>query len=140
MSTLDRRRFLGRTAAVAGGALAGSASLPGLVARAEGNAGRALPGGGGYGPLSPTASENTHETLIALPKGFKYTVFGRTGSIMSDGKPTPAAHDGMAAFAAPDGTVRLVRNHEVRAKRARRRSRPRAVRPVRAAAARRRSS
>jgi secreted PhoX family phosphatase len=116
VDTLDRRRFLGRTAAVAGGALAGSASLPGLVARAEGNPGRAGKGSGGYGPLAPTASENTRETILALPKGFKYTVFGRTGSIMSDGQPTPGVHDGMAAFAAPDGTVRLVRNHEVRAK------------------------
>jgi secreted PhoX family phosphatase len=116
MSTLDRRRFLGRTAALAGGALAGSASLPGLVARAHGNPGRAAPGHGGYGPLSPTPSENTGETLLALPRGFKYTAFGRTGTPMSDGKPTPAAHDGMAAFASPDGTIRLVRNHEVRAR------------------------
>jgi secreted PhoX family phosphatase len=91
--------------------------LPGLVARAEGAAGRAdARGRGGYGPLSPTASKNTGETILALPKGFSYTVFGRTGSVMSDGKPTPAAHDGMAAFPAADGTIRLVRNHEVRSR------------------------
>ena len=115
MTALDRRRFLGRSAAAAGTALAGSAALPGLVARAEGSPGRAGRGGGGYGPLSPTASRNTSETILALPKGFSYTVFGRTGSVMSDGRPTPAAHDGMAAFPSHDG-IRLVRNHEVRSR------------------------
>src|SRR5262245_23600941 len=114
MTALDRRRFLGRSAAVAGGALAGPASLPGLVARAQGNAGRALPRHGSYGPISPTPSANTGETLLALPRGFHYNAFGRTGTPMTDGRPTPPAHDGMASYAAPDGTVRLVRNHEVR--------------------------
>ena len=32
--------------------------------------------------------------------------------MMTDGTPTPRAHDGMAAFGMPDGSVRLVRNHE----------------------------
>ena len=31
---------------------------------------------------------------------------------MSDGRPTPSSHDGMAAFGTNDGKVRLVRNHE----------------------------
>ena len=57
---------------------------------------------GDYGDLQPTVSENTGETLLALPEGFKYNVFGRTGTIMSDGKPTPPAHDGMAAFETND--------------------------------------
>ncbi len=33
---------------------------------------------------------------------------------MSDGFATPAIHDGMAAFKGPDGTIRLIRNHELR--------------------------
>jgi secreted PhoX family phosphatase len=33
---------------------------------------------------------------------------------MSDGVPTPRAHDGMAAFPLPNGNIRLVRNHEDR--------------------------
>ncbi len=32
---------------------------------------------------------------------------------MSDGRPTPRLHDGMAAFPLPNGNVRLIRNHEV---------------------------
>lgn len=31
---------------------------------------------------------------------------------MSDGRPTPRAHDGMGAFELPNGNIRLVRNHE----------------------------
>jgi secreted PhoX family phosphatase len=33
---------------------------------------------------------------------------------MSNGQPTPKAHDGMAAFRLPNGNVRLIRNHEDR--------------------------
>ena len=71
-------------------------------------------GEGGYGPLVPTPTKNTGELFPALPEGFKYNVFGQTGSIMSDGRPTPPAHDGMAAFEDAGCKIRLVRNHEVR--------------------------
>ncbi|MDH3492017.1 MAG: PhoX family protein [Acidobacteriota bacterium] len=67
----------------------------------------------GYGTLIPTASNNTGEQLIELPAGFQYNVFGQTGSVMSDGKPTPSRHDGMAAFEDSKGMIRLVRNHEI---------------------------
>ena len=70
------------------------------------------PVSGSYGPLFPARTENTGETLLALPKGFRYTVIGRTGSPMSDGTPTPRAHDGMAAFKVGK-ELRLVRNHEI---------------------------
>jgi secreted PhoX family phosphatase len=48
-----------------------------------------------------------------LPRAFKYLSFGWTGDMMSDGILTPSSHDGMAAFDAGHGRVRLVRNHEV---------------------------
>lgn len=67
----------------------------------------------GYGALKPTKSRNTGEEILALPAGFEYTVFGKTGDKMSDGHLTPGAHDGMAAMMVR-GKVRLVRNHEVR--------------------------
>ncbi|MEZ5346227.1 MAG: DUF839 domain-containing protein [Pyrinomonadaceae bacterium] len=66
----------------------------------------------GYGELFPAASKNTGETLIALPKGFEYKVFGKTGDLMKDGLKTPKDHDGMAAFFR-NGEIRLVRNHEI---------------------------
>jgi len=66
----------------------------------------------GYGDLVEVAAKNTGEKLLLLPKGFEYTVLGRVGEIMKDGRKTPRLHDGMAAFSM-NGELRLVRNHEV---------------------------
>lgn len=67
----------------------------------------------GYGPLYPVRDRATGLPLIELPRGFEYTTFGWTGDPLRDGEPTPPDHDGMAAFAGPEGQVVLVRNHEV---------------------------
>jgi secreted PhoX family phosphatase len=105
---MDRRKFLGAAA----GALF-APSLEGLVARAHAAEARRVrgmvagPGQGGYGPL---VNAGRH---LALPAGFAYEVMGVEGTPMSNGQPTPRAHDGMAAFALRNGNVRLVRNHEV---------------------------
>ena len=57
-------------------------------------------------------ARNTGEEILTLPEGFEYNVIGKTGTKMSDGNPTPAGHDGMAAFKV-NGALRLVRNHEI---------------------------
>lgn len=112
---LDRRDFI-RTGILSVGGLFG---LSGLTARAGLNASAldryAGNGDGGYGDPVPTATKNTGEKLLALPPGFEYVAFGKTGDKMSDGRSTPELHDGMAAFLY-QGKVRVVRNHEVRAK------------------------
>jgi len=69
----------------------------------------------GYGPLGPVKDATTGLPLLELPEGFRYLTFGWRGDVMDNGKPTPSAHDGMAAFPGPDGTVVIVRNHEVSA-------------------------
>ena len=110
---MDRRSFLKG----AGTTLAGAAAIPlsALVARAQDPSHK---GGirrghtAGYGPLFPAADGTTGLPLIALPEGFKYVTFGWTGDPLANGAPTPGAHDGMAAFAAGMGLVRIVRNHE----------------------------
>src|SRR5688572_13483411 len=66
----------------------------------------------GFGSLAPAAAKNTGETYLALPQGFQYNIVGKVGAKMSDGRPTPAAHDGMATFKVGK-ELRLVRNHEV---------------------------
>jgi secreted PhoX family phosphatase len=66
----------------------------------------------GYGDLVEVATKNTGEKLLLLPKGFEYTVLGRAGEIMKDGRKTPTLHDGMATFRVGD-ELRIVRNHEV---------------------------
>src|SRR5215510_5967790 len=105
MSTpINRRKFLSRTVQTAGAAFAMQSFMArgALAASGDGKC-RGNKCDGDYGDLVPTATENTGETLLALPAGFKYTAFGRTGTIMSDGRPTPPSHDGMAAFETHEG-------------------------------------
>lgn len=71
---------------------------------------------GGYGKLMPAKDEATGLELIQLPKGFRYTSFGWTKDPLSDGSPTPGAHDGMAVVAAEGGVLTLIRNHELSGK------------------------
>ncbi|WP_199430238.1 alkaline phosphatase PhoX [Qaidamihabitans albus] len=112
-SGLARRRFLQGGLATAA-ALATLGPLEALGARTAGAAPlRKRDSSPDYGPLSPVRDQTTGLALLALPKGFEYLSHGWTGDPMSDGSPTPAAHDGMAAFRRPDGKVALVRNHEL---------------------------
>lgn len=118
MAELDRRSFL-RQATTAAAALAAPTTLSGLVSAcaSAGDDGRIVlrndppriagVGEGGYGPLVVETAE------LVLPEGFQAIAFGRIGDPMSDGRPTPIAHDGMGAFGRPGGRVRLIRNHEV---------------------------
>ncbi|CAI7977356.1 conserved exported hypothetical protein [Frankia sp. Hr75.2] len=117
---MDRRTLLGRGAAVAGGAVVASALLPALdnAALAASPARGGSDQAGGYGPLSPLvpANEPTGQPYLALPAGFSYVVFGKTGTpLVSDpGTLNGTSHDGMAAFALRGGRVRLIRNQEDR--------------------------
>jgi secreted PhoX family phosphatase len=113
MRRFDRRLFL------AGSFSAGAAlAMQRLVARGELFSRSsystliAVKGAGAYGELRSTPAHNSGETLLALPEGFQYVVFGKTGDKMSDGNQTPRAHDGMAAFNVK-GELRLIRNHEI---------------------------
>ncbi|MEM7473775.1 MAG: alkaline phosphatase PhoX [Planctomycetota bacterium] len=63
--------------------------------------------------LRPAKDEATGLSLIRLPEGFRYVTYGWTGDPMSDGSPTPSAHDGMGVVTEENGIVTLVRNHEV---------------------------
>jgi secreted PhoX family phosphatase len=112
VSKVARRDFI-LTAGMAG---AGAFAFGGFASRAAflGQDGGGSPSTDAidYGPLFPARTNNTGEMLLALPKGFQYTVFGKTGARMTDGHATPRAHDGMAAFHVKN-QLRLVRNHEV---------------------------
>ncbi|MPZ64881.1 MAG: DUF839 domain-containing protein [Pseudonocardiaceae bacterium] len=124
-SGVSRRGFLRGSALAAGGLAVSGASQAFLAHSAT-----AAPGGRGvnrqqqnqavgYGELSGRPPVNSdpelgRQPLLALPEGFSYAVFGVEGTEMSDGNETPKAHDGMAAFALPNGNVRLIRNHEDR--------------------------
>jgi uncharacterized protein len=118
---LPRRAFLRSTAATTLGA-AIAPSLSGLIAcsGATAAADSWAPSpvverpprrlfGGGYGAIVEAGAE------LALPEGFRYARFAAGGEPLSDGTPTPGAHDGMACFSTPRrrGVVRLIRNHEL---------------------------
>jgi uncharacterized protein len=116
MSTIDRRDFLkrGATATALGVTLSGPfGGLLRHLALAADGADLLAPNNGGYGPLFPVADQRDGVVRLRLPKGFGYRSFGLTGQRMEDGVNTPGRHDGMAAFAGPNGKIRLVRNHEV---------------------------
>lgn len=114
--TLSRRRFL-RASLLGAGALALPASVENALAAMARGARTAAPGFG--------ALKSDPAGLLDLPVGFQYRMFSpgdgtddsagdpRFNSKLSDGSPTPSRHDGMWAFAGPDGTTILVRNHEM---------------------------
>ncbi len=126
---LNRRLFLRAGAA---GAVAGAIGVPaamlGLFKRrlssSEDNVDAAGPLADGnphptaeprpdsYGPVRPARDLRDGVERVALPEGFSYRSFGVAGTPMSDGNLTPLAHDGMAAFALPNGNIRLIRSHE----------------------------
>lgn len=67
-----------------------------------------------YGPLRPVTDAAGREVL-ALPEGFDLVTFGVLGERLIGGTGTHARNaDGMAAFRGPAGTVRLIRNQELR--------------------------
>ncbi len=106
--TINRRSFLGHAALASGISLATPLEA---FARLTVRDRTALQDG--YGPLAPVADEATGLPLLMLPAGFRYISGGWTGDPLEDQRRTPGAHDGMAAFAASNGRVRIARNHEV---------------------------
>ncbi len=60
-----------------------------------------------YGALVPDPDK-----ILDLPPGFTYIVLERRGDPMDDGYRVPGKPDGMGAFAGPDNTVIVMRNHE----------------------------
>ncbi len=51
--------------------------------------------------------------VLDLPAGFSYRILEETGADMDDGYVVPGAMDGMACFDPGDGTLVLLRNHEL---------------------------
>ena len=121
MVSLSRRKFFGVMGASAAGAFAVSPLQAFLAKKALGQSAMANP----FGPLAPQAPANIDPRFTAVvdldaageilevPAGFEYCVFHVSGMRMSDGKPCPSDHDGMACFAGPRGSYILVQNHEL---------------------------
>jgi secreted PhoX family phosphatase len=110
MATASRRTFLKQGAAAIAGLGAAAGPFGGLAARAA-NGPKWAQENGGYGPLVPIREADTGDVLLHLPAEFEYRLISLRGRPMSDGVPTPARGDGMAAFSV-NGRTRIVRNHE----------------------------
>ncbi len=109
---VTRRKFVGGSAALAGGVTLGG-PMSALAQRAEsGRRARAF----GYGQLQPTPELDSGELYLELPPGFRYRVISRQNDPMSDGNPTPGIFDGTGAYAGRGGTTVLIRNHENRSR------------------------
>jgi secreted PhoX family phosphatase len=114
MTGIDRRSFLQKSAIASSVLLA--PSLTGLISCADPLASngpalrQAKKGEGGYGELRPSKDVGD---IISIPAGFHAALLSTAGDEMVGGA-VPNAFDGMAAFAASAGLVRLVRNHELR--------------------------
>ena len=110
-SFLPRRRFI--KGGLVGAASIAFGALSARPAQADGRSRGKKDPAGGYGPLSPKMDLATGLPLLALPEGFEYMSYGWTGQTMTDGRPTPTDHDGMAVVAKRGRLIALVRNHEL---------------------------
>lgn len=112
MPALTRRSLLRGAAATAGLAYVGG-PFSGFLARA-GAASSAPAAGPALGPVPDLRDQVVR---LWLPAGFSYRSFhdtdGEEPVVLDDGTILPGRHDGMAAFAGRDGTITLIRNHEV---------------------------
>lgn len=105
---LDRREFFRRAAVLGGGAF----MAPGLVGlSACSHATNGLPRTPGYGPLVRSAEVPE----LWIPQGFRVRKISTTQapSLVNPNLTVRYGVDGMSAFPASNGSVRLVRNHEV---------------------------
>src|SRR5687767_15060480 len=109
---MDRRSFISNLSLATGGIALACGSLGQRAAAFAERGNFTALRTEGFGDLIPTATKNTGETFLALPKGFEYNVIGKRGATLADGRPTPAAHDGMWTFKV-GRELRIVRNHEV---------------------------
>lgn len=108
MTTIDRRTVLKGAAAAGVAAFAGPFSgfitNPTALAKPDFRNLRAIP------------DLRDGVVRLHLPEGFQYRSFHDTAAgavFLDDGTRLPGRHDGMAAFAGPNGNVILVRNHEI---------------------------
>jgi len=118
---LSRRGLLKSSGAAIAAAFAGPmAALATRTAEASTSRCAAAPASVGvdspYGPTAPVNDLVTGLPLIQLPRGFAYKSYGWRGDIMSDGLPTPSAHDGMGIVrtrrVGRSTEIILVCNHE----------------------------
>jgi hypothetical protein len=109
MRSINRRTFLRGVAATAG-AVALGGPFQGFVQLASAASGKPL-----FRHLGPISDLRDGKVRLWLPEDFQYRSFHDTEFpvVLDDGTNLPGRHDGMGAFAGPDGNIILIRNHEL---------------------------
>jgi secreted PhoX family phosphatase len=102
-----------RSAGLLAGGVVTAATLSTLAAHAAAPLVRTRGRRSHYGDVAPRRDRGG-VTVLALPHGFDYVTFSRTGDTYAPGLRVPRSHDGMACFAGAGGSLRLIRNHELR--------------------------
>src|SRR5688500_15262098 len=96
-----RRNFFRRSGAIATGVVTGAtmSTLGAHMALAhdEERRGHEVGRRSDYGDLRPTPDEDGN-TVLALPRDFRYVTFSKTGEPFGGGLVVPRNHDGMACF------------------------------------------
>ncbi len=105
----SRREFLNKMVGGASAAAISSAFFQFNGRVNAGDQGTAI----GFGQLHEVNDATTGLPLVKLPEGFRYLSFGWTNEPLSDGRPTPGAHDGMAVISESEDEIVLCRNHEI---------------------------
>lgn len=103
-AAFDRRLFMGAT----GSAFAALVASGCTVRTPEPASAGEVANTDVYGALKPDPAG-----VLDLPEGFSYRVISSLGDAMSDGGAVPNKADGMGCFDMGDGTITLVRNHEL---------------------------
>lgn len=106
-AAFNRRRFMGATGSAFAALLASGCTVRTPQPAETGNASAAA-SADIYGPLKADPAG-----LLDLPEGFSYRLISSLGDAMSDGGTVPDKADGMGCFDMGNGTIALVRNHEL---------------------------
>lgn len=105
LNPLTRRKFLTQSTQTAFGLVCGRFLLGPEIRDSQLSI---LIESAGYGSLVQDPAG-----IVDLPAGFFYRIISRAGEAMKDGFYVPDRPDGMAAFEGPDGSIILMRNHEL---------------------------
>ncbi|HMI92921.1 MAG TPA: alkaline phosphatase PhoX, partial [Polyangiales bacterium] len=113
--TVNRRTLLRASGAAALGAIAGCPASGRDVSCCSGP----LTDSGARAPDAPAAADKPASLvadpagIVDLPPGFSYRVLQRFGDPLSDGYRMAGRPDAMGAFGGADGSIVLMRNHEL---------------------------
>ncbi|XUU60915.1 alkaline phosphatase PhoX [Erythrobacter sp. HA6-11] len=105
---MNRRSFVGATGSAFAALIASGCTVRAPQSAASAPAAPAMLAADVYGPLKADPAG-----MLDLPEGFSYRLISSLGDAMTDGGTVPDKADGMGCIDMGNGTIALVRNHEL---------------------------